>query len=63
MISLHITVYALDDDRFLVYAGNADGIIEDVTDQYEVIAISGEHNGFAVVRREVEDDDDDGNQD
>ena len=55
MISLHVTIYQEDgNDRFKVTAISDDGEPVDVTDKYEVAAISGTQGtpGFAVFKRE-----------
>lgn len=56
MISLHITVYALEDqvDRYKVSTVCPDsGELLDVTDQYDVVAMAseeGQEMGFAVLK-------------
>ena len=60
MISLHVTIYDLDDDtgdRFKVMAVANDELTPiDVTDQYEVTAIATEtgRGGFAVLKKSAE---------
>lgn len=53
MISLHVTVYTTDEgDRFVVHTISSDtGEPVDVTDQYDVVALTGEQEGFAVLKR------------
>jgi hypothetical protein len=53
MISLHVTVYTTDEgDRFAVHVISDDtGQPVDVTEQYEVLALEGDQEGFAVLKR------------
>lgn len=53
MISLHVTVYTTDEgDRFVVHTISSDtGEPVDVTDQYDVVALAGEQEGFAIIKR------------